>query len=216
MLTEDVKYHLYGGALQIDEIIEFFNKFALREKRYKSATRSGIIGLDEKVKTENYKLFNLTAENYQNWFYEKNSNERILVYFGTDSPFRNISQYMSFETKQVLQSLHGGYKQAYINCDETENKEICQKFFLQKHYPNLVEYEPLDTVQSHSLEERIKKGKSYPTKSWKELKDQLISKQTAGLPATFCDSINYGSYLKSAFASGRAILYHLYNNPVNY
>lgn len=210
MVNEDADYTFYKGALKIDEIISFLNKFALREKRYISATRGGIQSLEEKVKIENYKLKELNSTNYVNWFVDLHSHDNVFIYFGKDSPFKNISQYMPYETKKILKSLHGHYHQGYMNCDDEANTKICSQFFVQKSWPNLVYYGP---IKDNDLEHRCKSGQSYPTASHNTLRQMLIDKNQGFVSSG--DSTTFGGNIKVALTNNKAIIYHLFNDTVS-
>lgn len=170
LITDEPVITTYQGALKINDIFDFLNKFALPIKRYQTLMR-GAHGLDESSRTRNYKLFNLNATNYGQWFAKKNINEKVLIYFGKHSEHKNATQFMDPEYKLIFKTLHGHAKQAYINCDEPREKEVCENVFLIKKTPAIRFYKALDDIET-----RVKKAMQYSADDPKEFKSQILKK----------------------------------------
>jgi len=210
MVTEDSVTTVYEGSLKIDEIQTFLNKFALKIKRYITAQRSSQYGVDEKTRTKNYLLKQLNHTNIQEWFVN-NLDEDVIIYFGTNTVKKNQTQAISFETKKILKSLHGKYKQGYINCHSPDNEKVCKNNFNLRSYPSLILY---TAKQDQYIEDKVKNGINLPVLSHTVL-FQTILEKFQGM-VNHVDEASLGNFIRMSVKNRKALLIHLFNNTVRY
>lgn len=125
-MNEPEIHYFTGNPNNVNLIVEFLNKFSLREKRYTTSHR----GIPEETGEDlarNMELMEIDKTNYLK-FFEKYRNNRIMILFHTKNKLK-------LTVKRFLFENHGYFINAFFNCKG--EKEFCEKTFKVDAYPNL-------------------------------------------------------------------------------
>lgn len=129
-MNEPEIHYFTGNPNNVNLIVEFLNKFSLREKRYTTSHR----GIPEETGEDyarNMELMEIDKSNYLK-FFEKYKDRRIMVLFHTKNKLK-------LTVKRYLFENHGYFINAFFNCKG--DKEFCEKTFKVDSYPNLKLFE---------------------------------------------------------------------------
>ena len=143
---------MYTGELDVQHIVQFLNKYALKEKLY--LTRK-----HDKVEDEKNLIyfFKLSAEKALDFFTRKKDKE-IILYFDNKVKNGKISyNNLSEDIKEFNAETHGFFLFGYVDCTGEEKEKICRTNFKNKEFPNMVLYRPENDVK-----QKISKGYELP------------------------------------------------------
>ena len=144
---------IYEGEMETESIVQFLEKYALKEKLYLSKD-------DKKKKRGDNSLisFNkLTAEKAMN-FLKNKKNKEVILYFDNNVPNGKITyDNLSEDIKDFNSDTHGFFHFGYVDCTGDENEKICKNNFKIKDFPNMVLYRP-----EKDIKDKISKGYELP------------------------------------------------------
>ena len=143
---------IYKGALDVEHIVQFLNKYALEEKLYLSRKKNPV----EDEKHLIY-FFRLSAENAMNFFTSKKDKEVILYFDNNVKDGKITYDNLSQDIKEFNAETHGFFLFGYVDCTGEEKEKICKSSFKNKEFPNLVLYRPEKEVK-----DKIAKGIELP------------------------------------------------------
>jgi hypothetical protein len=152
-LLDEPEIIKYEGIVKTDNLIEWLNPHALKEKRYISQKR-GIRDTTAKELASNIVLKTINRGNYEEYL-EKYKNKNVVFFFNTkNNPKASI--------KQFLVQNHGFIISAFFDCDK-ERKFCLDKFGVTK-FPMLKFISKIDGEKGiHNLDDRIKHMKAFNT-----------------------------------------------------
>ena len=153
VIIDDPNTIFYEGKMETENIVNFLEKYALKEKLY-IAEKSHMRNAGDK----NLVYFNkLSAEKAMD-FMKKKKDKEIIIYFDNDVKDGKISyDNLSEDIKEFNSETHGFFHFAYVDCTGDEKEKICKSQFKIKDFPNMVLYKP-----EKEIKEKISKGYELP------------------------------------------------------
>ena len=153
ILDEPVE-KIYDGKMDTESIVNFLEKYALKEKLYLSKDKNK----KNKGGNKNLIYFNkLTAEKAMNFIKNKKDKE-VIFYFDNKVENGKITyDNLPEDIKDFNADTHGFFHFGYVDCTGEENEKICKNNFKIKEFPNMVLYRPEKDVK-----EKIAKGNELP------------------------------------------------------
>ena len=153
IILDEPNIIIYDGKEDTKSIVNFLEKYALKEKLYLSKD-------DKKKKRSNSDLiyFNkLTAEKAMNFIKNKKDKEVILYFDNAVSNGKITYDNLPEDVKEFNADTHGFFYFGYVDCTGEENEKICKNNFKIKDFPNMMLYRPEKDVK-----EKIAKGYELP------------------------------------------------------
>ena len=154
IILDDPVEILYEGKMDVENIVKFLEKYALKEKLYLSKDKNK----KNKSGNKNSVYFNkLTADKAMNYMQNKKDKE-VIVY--NDNKVKNgkiTYDNLSEDIKDFNADTHGFFNFLYVDCTGEEKEKICKNNFKIKEFPNMVLYRPEKDVK-----EKIAKGYELP------------------------------------------------------
>ena len=153
VIIDDPNTIFYEGKMETENIVDFLEKYALKEKLY-IAEKSHMRNAGDK----NLVYFNkLSAEKAMD-FMKKKKDKEIIIYFDNDVKDGKISyDNLSEDIKEFNSETHGFFHFAYVDCTGDEKEKICRSQFKIKDFPNMVLYKP-----EKEIKDKISKGYELP------------------------------------------------------
>ena len=145
---------IYEGKMDTESIVNFLEKYALKEKLYLTKNKSKYY----KRGNNNLIFFNkLLADKAKN-FLKKNRDKEVIFYFDNKIKDGKITyDNLPADIKDFNAETHGFFIFGYVDCTGEENEKICKNNFKIKEFPNMVLYPPEKEVN-----EKISKGNELP------------------------------------------------------
>ena len=153
IILDEPNIIIYDGKEDTKSIVNFLEKYALKEKLYLSKD-------DKKKKRSNSDLiyFNkLTAEKAMNFMKNKKDKDVILYFDNAVSNGKITYDNLREDVKEFNADTHGFFNFGYVDCTGEENEKICKNNFKIKDFPNMILYRPEKDVK-----EKIAKGYELP------------------------------------------------------
>ena len=153
IILDEPNIIIYDGKEDTKSIVNFLEKYALKEKLYLSKD-------DKKKKRSNSDLiyFNkLTAEKAMNFMKNKKDKDVILYFDNAVSNGKITYDNLREDVKEFNADTHGFFNFGYVDCTGEENEKICKNNFKIKDFPNMMLYRPEKDVK-----EKIAKGYELP------------------------------------------------------
>ena len=153
IILDEPNIIIYDGKEDTKSIVNFLEKYALKEKLYLSKD-------DKKKKRSNSDLiyFNkLTAEKAMNFIKNKKDKDVILYFDNAISNQKITYDNLPEDVKEFNADTHGFFHFGYVDCTGEENEKICKNNFKIKDFPNMILYRPEKDVK-----EKIAKGYELP------------------------------------------------------
>ena len=153
ILDEPVEI-FYDGKMDTENIVNFLEKYALKEKLYLSKdsnkkNRSG---------NKNTIYFNkLSADKAMNFIKNKLDKEVILYFDNKVENGKITYDNLPEDIKDFNSDTHGFFHFGYVDCTGEEKEKICKNNFKIKEFPNMVLYRP-----EKEIKEKISKGNELP------------------------------------------------------
>ena len=153
ILDEPVE-KIYDGNMDTESIVNFLEKYALKEKLYLSKDKNK----KNRGGNKNLLYFNkLTADKAMNFITNKKDKE-VIFYFDNKVENGKITyDNLPEDIKDFNADTHGFFHFGYIDCTGEEYEKICKNSFKIKEFPNMVLYRP-----EKDIKERISKGNELP------------------------------------------------------
>ena len=143
---------IYKGELDVEHIVKFLEKYALKEKLYLTRRHDKV----EDERNLNY-FFKLPAEKAMDFFTKKKDKE-VILYFDNKVKDGKINyNNLSEDIKEFNAETHGFFLFGYVDCTGEEKEKICRTSFKNKEFPNMVLYRP-----QKDIKEKISKGNELP------------------------------------------------------
>ena len=154
VIMDDSVEIFYDGKMDTENIVNFLEKYALKEKLY--LQQGGERKKAGKEKADVY--FNkLTADKAMN-FMKRKKDKEIIFYFDNNVPNGKITyDNLSEDIKEFNSETHGYFNFGYVDCTGEEKEKICKSNFRIKEFPNMVLYKPEEDIK-----EKISKGYELP------------------------------------------------------
>ena len=153
IILDEPNIIIYDGKEDTKSIVNFLEKYALKEKLYLSKD-------DKKKKRSNSDLiyFNkLTAEKAMNFMKNKKDKDVILYFDNEVSNGKITYDNLPEDVKEFNADTHGFFYFGYVDCTGEETEKICKNNFKIKDFPNMILYRPEKDVK-----EKIAKGYELP------------------------------------------------------
>ena len=154
VILDDPVEKIYDGKMDTESIVNFLEKYALKEKLYLSKNKNK----KNKGANKNLIYFNkLTAEKAMNFIKTKKDKE-VIFYFDNKVENGKITyDNLPEDIKDFNADTHGFFHFGYVDCTGEENEKICKNNFKIKEFPNMVLYRP-----DKDVKEKITKGNELP------------------------------------------------------
>ena len=144
----------YEGKMEVENIVQFLEKYALKEKLYLSSDKNK----KNKSGNKNPVFFNkLTAEKAMNFLKNKKDKEVIFYYDNKVEKGKINYNNLPEDVKDFNSDTHGFFQFGYVDCTGEENEKFCKNNFKIKEFPNMVLYRP-----EKDIKEKIAKGYELP------------------------------------------------------
>ena len=154
VIIDDPNEIFYEGKMEVEDIVNFLEKYALKEKLYLSPDYK------KKKRSENNNLiyFNkLTADKAMNFMKYKKDKE-VILYFDNNVPNGKITyDNLSDDIREFNADTRGFFHFGYVDCTGEVNEKICKNDFKIKEFPNMVLYRI-----EMDIKEKISKGYELP------------------------------------------------------
>ena len=153
VIIDDPQEIFYEGKMDTENIVNFLEKYALKEKLYIAEKKGGRTSNDKYLVYFN----KLSAEKAMNFFKKKINKEVILYYDNNVKDGKITYDNLSDDIKEFNSETHGFFQFGYVDCTGEEKEKICRNNFKIKDFPNMVLYRP-----EKDLKEKISKGYELP------------------------------------------------------
>ena len=150
VILDEPNIIVYDGVLDVENIIQFLNQYALGDKLYMQKI--------EKVENDNYYMyFNKLPSDKAMDFLTKKKEKEVIFYFDNNVKDGKITyDNLPNDVKDFNSETHGFFHFGYIDCTGSKEK-ICKHTFKIKEFPSMVLYRP-----SNDQKDRIAKGQELP------------------------------------------------------
>ena len=191
----------YNGELNIDHIVKFLEKYALKKKLYltKKADKN------DEEKSLNY-FVKLNPDKAMDFLKKKKSKE-VILYFDNQMKDGKINyDNLPKDIKEFNAETHGYFIFGYVDCTGEEKEKKCRNNFKNKEFPNLVLYRPEKDIKG-----KISKAKELP------LEMENIRKEINILfepNVKIVNPLNFKVVLSEAALSKKITILYLYENNI--
>jgi hypothetical protein len=154
VIIDDPVEIIYDGKMDTENIVNFLEKYALKEKLYISEKQGGW-----RSPIDKYLIYfnKLSAEKVMD-FMKKKKEKEVILYFDNNVKDGKITyDYLSSDIKEFNSETHGFFHFGYVDCTGEEKEKICKNSFKIKEFPNMVLYRP-----EKEIKEKISKGYELP------------------------------------------------------
>ena len=144
----------YDGKMDVENIVNFLEKYALKEKLYLSKKENK----KNRSNNPNAIYFNkLTVEKAMT-FLKNRLDKEVIFYFDNKVENGKITyDNLSEDIKDFNADTHGFFHFGYVDCTGEEKEKLCKTNFKIKDFPNMVLYRP-----EKDIKEKISKGNELP------------------------------------------------------
>ena len=154
VILDDPVEKIYEGKMDTESIVNFLEKYALKEKLYLSTDKNK----RNRSGNKNLMYFNkLTADKAMDFIKNKKDKE-VIFYFDNKVENGKITyDNLPEDIKDFNADTHGFFHFGYVDCTGEEKEKICKNNFKIEEFPNMVLYRP-----ENDIKERISKGNELP------------------------------------------------------
>ena len=144
----------YNGVLNIDHIVKFLEKYALKKKLYLTKKNEK----EDDENSENY-FVKLNPDKALD-FLKKKKNKEIIFYFDNQIKKSKINyDNITKDIKDFNAETHGFFIFGYVNCTGEEKEKKCKNNFKNKEFPNNILYK-----EEKDIKEKLSEAIELPLK----------------------------------------------------
>ena len=203
VIMDDPVEIFYDGKMDTENIVNFLEKYALKEKLY--------LQQGERKKTGGEKLsvyFNkLTAEKAMN-FMKRKKDKEIIFYYDNNVPNGKITyDNLSEDIKEFNSETHGFFNFGYVDCTGEEQEKLCKSNFKIKEFPNMVLYRP-----DEDIKDKISKGYELPMET-SNIRREINMLFESDVKAA--NAVNFQYMLGESVQKRRIALLYLFDGNIN-
>jgi len=204
VILDDPVEKIYDGKMDTESIVNFLEKYALKEKLYLSKDKNK----KNKGANKNLIYFNkLTAEKTMNFIKTKKDKE-VIFYFDNKVENGKITyDNLPEDIKDFNADTHGFFHFGYVDCTGEENEKICKNNFKIKEFPNMVLYRPEKDVK-----EKIAKGNELPMEM-SDLRREINILFEPNVKSASPSDFNY--FIAESIQNKRLSLIYLFDGFIN-
>ena len=204
VIIDDPLEIFYEGKLDTENIVNFLEKYALKEKLYIAEKKPGRSDNDKYLVYFN----KLSAEKAMN-FFKKKINKEVIFYFDNSIKNGKITyDNLSDDIKEFNSETHGFFQFGYIDCTGEEKEKICRNNFKIKDFPNMVLYKP-----EKDLKEKISKGYELPLEISNIRREMNILYEPNVRSA---DPLNFQYMITESVQKKKIVLLYLFDGNINF
>ena len=203
VIIDDPNTIIYDGKMDTENIVQFLEKYALKEKLYITEKTSMRNSGDK-----NLVYFNkLSAEKAMD-FMTKKKDKEIILYFDKDVKDGKITyDNLSDDIKEFNSETHGFFHFGYIDCTGDEKEKICKSQFKIKDFPNMILYKP-----EKEIKEKISKGYELPLEITNLRREINILYEPNVKSA---NAVNFQYMITESVQNKKIVLLYLFDGNIN-
>ena len=204
VIIDDPIEIFYDGKMDTESIVNFLEKYALKEKLYVAESKGG------RSPTDKFLIFfnKLSAEKAMDFMKKKKEKEVILYYDNNVKDGKITYDYLSNDIKEFNSETHGFFHFGYVDCTGQEKEKICKNNFKIKDFPNMVLYRPEKDVK-----EKISKGYELPLEIYNIRREINILFEPNVKSA---DPLNFQYMITESVQKRKIVLLYLFNGMINF
>ena len=204
VIIDDPQEVFYEGKMDTENIVNFLEKYALKEKLYIAEKKGGRTSNDKYLVYFN----KLSAEKAMNFFKKKINKEVILYYDNNVKDGKITYDNLSDDIKEFNSETHGFFQFGYVDCTGEEKEKICRNNFKIKDFPNMVLYRP-----EKDLKEKISKGYELPLEMSNIRREINILFEPNVRSA---DPLNFQYMITESVQKKKIVLLYLFDGNINF
>ena len=204
VIIDDPQEIFYEGKMDTENIVNFLEKYALKEKLYIAEKKGGRTSNDKYLVYFN----KLSAEKAMNFFKKKINKEVILYYDNNVKDGKITYDNLSDDIKEFNSETHGFFQFGYVDCTGEEKEKICRNNFKIKDFPNMVLYRP-----EKDLKEKISKGYELPLEMSNIRREINILFEPNVRSA---DPLNFQYMITESVQKKKIVLLYLFDGNINF
>jgi len=204
VIIDDPQEIFYEGKMDTENIVNFLEKYALKEKLYIAEKKGG------RTTNDKYLVYfnKLSAEKAMNFFKKKINKEVILYYDNNIKDGKITYDNLSDDIKEFNSETHGFFQFGYVDCTGEEKEKICRNNFKIKDFPNMVLYRP-----EKDLKEKISKGYELPLEMSNIRREINILFEPNVRSA---DPLNFQYMITESVQKKKVVLLYLFDGNINF
>ena len=204
VIIDDPQEIFYEGKMDTENIVNFLEKYALKEKLYIAEKKGG------RTTNDKYLVYfnKLSAEKAMNFFKKKINKEVILYYDNNVKDGKITYDNLSDDIKEFNSETHGFFQFGYVDCTGEEKEKICRNNFKIKDFPNMVLYRP-----EKDLKEKISKGYELPLEMSNIRREINILFEPNVRSA---DPLNFQYMITESVQKKKIVLLYLFDGNINF
>ena len=204
VIIDDPQEFFYEGKMDTENIVNFLEKYALKEKLYIAEKKGG------RTTNDKYLVYfnKLSAEKAMNFFKKKINKEVILYYDNNVKDGKITYDNLSDDIKEFNSETHGFFQFGYVDCTGEEKEKICRNNFKIKDFPNMVLYRP-----EKDLKEKISKGYELPLEMSNIRREINILFEPNVRSA---DPLNFQYMITESVQKKKIVLLYLFDGNINF
>ena len=204
VIIDDPQEVFYEGKMDTENIVNFLEKYALKEKLYIAEKKGGRTSNDKYLVYFN----KLSAEKAMN-FIKKKINKEVILYYDNNIKDGKITyDNLSDDIKEFNSETHGFFQFGYVDCTGEEKEKICRNNFKIKDFPNMVLYRP-----EKDLKEKISKGYELPLEMSNIRREINILFEPNVRSA---DPLNFQYMITESVQKKKIVLLYLFDGNINF
>ena len=204
VILDDPVEIFYDGKMDTENIVQFLEKYAIKEKLYIAEKKAGRTPVDKYLIYFN----KLTADKAMD-FVKKKKEKEVILYFDNQIKDGKITyDYLSNDIKEFNSETHGFFHFGYVDCTGEEKEKICKNTFKIREFPNMVLYRP-----GNELKERIAQGYELPLEMSNIRREMNILFEPNVRSA---DAINFQYMITESVQKKKIVLLYLFDGNINF
>ena len=204
VIIDDPVDIFYEGKMETESIVQFLEKYAMKEKLYIAEKTGGRSPIDKYLI-----YFNKLPADKAIDFMKKKKEREVILYFDNNVNDGKITyDNLSSDIKEFNSETHGFFHFGYVDCTGAEKEKICKNTFKITDYPNMVLYRP-----GKEIKERIAQGYELPLEMSNIRREINILFEPNVKSA---DAINFQIMITESVQKKKIVLLYLFDGYINF